>query len=40
MKALITSLALALLFLTGTVSAGEGSHGSGEGCSYNKWEDT
>lgn len=40
MKALITSLALALMFMTGMATAGEGSHGDGEGCHYNKWEDT
>ncbi len=39
MKALLTSMMLALLFAVGTVSAGDG-HGDGEGCNYKKWEDT
>ena len=42
MKAILVSLALALFFTIGTVSAGTSSGGDhGSGCDeYNKWKDT
>ena len=41
MKALLTSLALALMFATGAAFAGEGHSEDGSGCGhYKKWEDT
>lgn len=41
MKAFLVSMALALFFTVGTVSAGTGTSQDGDGCNhYDKWKDT
>ena len=44
MKAILLSLAMALMFTVGTVSASSGSTQQGgeaqSGCGHNKWQDT